>query len=165
MSGRTTVVNRPGTWDEAQGLVGLTGSCCYPVLEIQGVLPQGHETGAFCRRESDRAFKEDGVSGEASLSRTRMTRHSRITALIKTPTSLAGLSAKLQAPFSYNETESKVCGRQTRIHPREDRRIVTSCVLQSKPRVIDKRTGRINHLLISTLVALRLLKRFSAFNH
>lgn len=62
-------------WDDVQGFAGLTGRCCYPVLEIQGVLPQGHETGAFCRRESGRAFKEDGVSGEASLSRTRTTRH------------------------------------------------------------------------------------------
>lgn len=95
-------------------ILGLTGRCCYPVLEIQGVLPQGHETGAFCRRESGRAFKEVGVSGEASLSNAHDSPR-RITALIKTPTSLAGLSAKLQAPFCYNEAESKVCGRQTRI--------------------------------------------------
>lgn len=108
------MVNRLSTWDEAQGLVDLTGRCCYPVLEIQGVLPQGHETGAFCRRESGRAFKEDEVSGEASLSNVHDSSR-RITALIKTPTSLAGLSAKLQAPFSYNEAKSKVYGRQTRI--------------------------------------------------
>ena len=27
----------------------LTGKRCYPALEAQGV-PQGHETGGFCRR-------------------------------------------------------------------------------------------------------------------
>lgn len=28
---------------------GLTGKRCYPALEVQGV-PQGHESGSFCRR-------------------------------------------------------------------------------------------------------------------
>lgn len=123
------------------------GGCCYPVLEIQGVLPQGHETGAFCQRENGRAFKEDGVSREASLSNAHDSPR-RITALIKTPTSLAGLSAKLQAPFSYNEAESKVCGRGY-----AERRSTHCNVTRASSwaGVVDKQTGHINHFLISTL--------------
>lgn len=32
-----TMVSRSDTWDVAQGLLGLTGRCCYPVLAVQGV--------------------------------------------------------------------------------------------------------------------------------
>jgi len=60
------------TWARAQG---LTGRCCYPVLEVQGVLPQGHETGAFCgavRSGAERCGAERGPGGETPRARLAM---------------------------------------------------------------------------------------------
>lgn len=73
---------------QTQGLVGLTGRC--PVIlssRSKVALPQGHETAAFCRRESGCAFEQDQSQRKAFRARARLAPQ-RITASIKTPTSL-----------------------------------------------------------------------------
>ena len=52
-----------GPWSRASVSTGLTGKRCYPALEAQGV-PQGHESGSFCRRP----FYRSGLPHELKAS-------------------------------------------------------------------------------------------------
>ena len=52
-----------GPWSRASASTGLTGKRCYPALEAQGV-PQGHESGSFCRR----LFYRSGLAHELKAS-------------------------------------------------------------------------------------------------